>query len=246
MKDYPMIRDQLLINLSWRVMCEVMRHAPGRFILLESHPCGGMYDCLGLKDQDNRHFVDFNRCGRIHFMTIFQGGALKDNGGVEPIDYIREIEGGASTQDIVEKICKTIGLPVHKQLPPGDTSVLMMRYISAFLSHSVHGKHQWNCVNGTFDSSGPIGSSWQGSMYAAFSGAVPARGAYHGDYCPRFSADSHFWFLCQDGEPRLCLATDGRLFDRQGNICHLLPLYKELGRNIWRVVIQTAAAEMKG
>ena len=33
---------------SWRLAAEIVRRYPGRFFVIEMHPVGGTYDCIGL------------------------------------------------------------------------------------------------------------------------------------------------------------------------------------------------------
>ena len=96
-----------------------MRHDPGRFTVIETHPGGGQYDCLSLYDEDNNHILDFNRIGRIHFWKAFRGGKLRDNsnGRVEPLDYEDAIKHGANTREIVYKIFEQLGIPKDQSLP---------------------------------------------------------------------------------------------------------------------------------
>ncbi|MCK5862705.1 MAG: hypothetical protein KAH38_09485 [Candidatus Hydrogenedentes bacterium] len=238
--------EQLNDNLSWRVMCEVMRYAPGRFILLETHPGGGMYDCLSLYDKEGTHFVDFNRAGRIHFWTILRGDTLLPNNNIiDPIDYKREIQKGVSSKEIVDKICEAIDVPYQKKHPQSDTTVIMMRYIAAFMSHAAFGIYRWTCQNGYYDSSGLLGSQIQHEFFLKFPLASQSLSSYDRSRTS-FDTAYHFWFLCRNGKPRLCLNTRGTLFDRHDNEYDLISLYQEENRSMWRVVGKTAGHEMKG
>lgn len=67
---------QLRESLSWRLVTELWRRFPDRFLLIETHPCSGMYDCLTLWSQNaNKGVLDVNREGSVHVHGDAQTGA---------------------------------------------------------------------------------------------------------------------------------------------------------------------------
>lgn len=50
-----------------------------------------------------------------------------------------------------------------------------------------------------------------------------------------FAIDYYHWFLVKDGEPTLCLNTDGLVISKTGNAHGLLPLYRNHNR-MWVVI----------
>ena len=58
---------------SWRLVGELHRRVPGAFNVYETHPGGGMYDCLSLYDRNAEHIADFNRGGSLHFFNRLDG-----------------------------------------------------------------------------------------------------------------------------------------------------------------------------
>jgi hypothetical protein len=97
--------------------------------------------------------------------------------------------------------------------------------------------HRWTCRQGVHDSSS--------GLFAAFHGVRPITTSGYARQWPRFDPACHFWFLCRDDKPRLCLSTDGRLWDASGKTWDLMQEYESLGRNLWRLVVATGAEEMK-
>lgn len=237
-KSYAIMDDQLIENLSWRVVCEVARHAPATFLILETHPGGGTYDCLSMVGPDGSALLDFNRGGRIHFWKVHRGGRYVDNDKfMGPIDYRERLERGESVQQLVNEVCVALGLQTHLKRPPSTTDVLMARYITAFLSHATFGVHRWTCRQGVHDSSS--------ALFHAFPGVQRSTDSSYAGQWPRFDPACHFWFLCRDEEPRLCLSTDGRLWDTAGMTWDLMHEYQSLDRSLWGLLAITGAEEMK-
>lgn len=59
---------QLAETLSWRLLTKFWQRFPDRYALIETHPGGGMYDCLSLAEcKDGFHSIlDVNRGGSLH------------------------------------------------------------------------------------------------------------------------------------------------------------------------------------
>lgn len=238
------MREQLTENLSWRVVCEVMRRYPDRLFPLELHPCSGQYDCLALCAEDGRQVMHFNRRGRIHIFFCYRGRRWQQRDGeIEPIDYEQAMKRDLSSRELVDRVCEQMGLAVPERLPKGTASVMMARYIAAFLTHATFGRDRWRCLNGMCDTSG-YGTGIREECFAAFPKAQSALDGLRPEKPKCFEAPYRFWFLLRNDEPRLCLSTDGRLWDRQGTDWDLVEEYGRQGRNIWRLVVHTAGDEM--
>ncbi len=238
------MREQLIENLSWRVVCEIMRRYPNRFFPVELHPGGGQYDCLVLCTEDGRQIMHFNRRGRIHIFQAYRNKQWhKTDGEIEPIDYEEDMKRDVGSRALIDGICKAMGLRVPKQLPKGTAPVMMARYISAFLAHATFGRDRWRCLNGMCDTSG-YGTGVRDEYFEAIPQAQNALDILRPDKLRCFEPSYHFWFLLRNDEPRLCLSLDGRLWDRQGNEWDLMKEYGRQGRNIWRLVVHTSGDEM--
>ena len=115
---------QLIEIASWQVINELHRRHPTKFKVIETHPGGGMYDCLSIfstADREPRHIADFNRAGRLH---------------------------------IFDKVTDLLGLSIPQKRPPSTPTTLVYRFISAFLTHTAFGVEDWRCRNGFIDTSG--------------------------------------------------------------------------------------------
>lgn len=239
------MREQLIENLSWRVVCEIMRRYPDRFFPLELHPGGGLYDCLALCTGEGVQVMHFNRVGQLHIFAVCRGKEWHKAGGpVESIDYEQELKRDVSSRALIDRVCRAMGLRVPTQLPKGTASVMMARYISAFLAHTTFGRDRWRFLNGMCDTSG-YGTGSREEYFAAISKTQKALGEVRPDNLRCFDAPYHFWFLLRNGEPRLCLSLDGRLWDCRSTEWDLMEEYTRLDRNLWRLVVQTAGDEMK-
>ncbi len=142
---------QLREIASWRFACELIRRYPNKFIIIETHPGGGTYDCLSLYTKKEEHCADLNRGGRFHVFMRFDG-LHKD---VDAYPIWDELSRKEDYPGILDILCRMMGLPIPHRLPPSTPAVLVYRFIAAFLAHSCFGVDYWECRNGEFDSSAP-------------------------------------------------------------------------------------------
>lgn len=102
------MNDQLVEIASWRLISELFRRYPGKFNLIETHPGGGMYDCLTLFHK-HRQVADFNRVGSFH---------VTDNPNGEPsLDIWRSMVED-DTQNVLDQVCRRLELKIPAKLPP--------------------------------------------------------------------------------------------------------------------------------
>jgi hypothetical protein len=215
-------------------------------MLFETHPGGGAYTCLSIVGPDGSKLVDFCDDGSIYFLKIHRDGSYVQNDDfVRPINYLERLERREGAPQLVREACVALGLQTHLKRPPSTADVLMVRYITAFLSHATFGVHQWLCLQGMHNSTGPSGCYIRTTLFDAFPQVQGISSSSYAGKWPQFEQSCHFWFLCRDEEPRLCLSTDGRLWDTSGKTWDLMQEYESLGRNLWRLVVATGAEEMK-
>lgn len=215
---------QLIEAASWRIVSELHRRYPGKFVLVETHPCGGQYDCLSLF-HDKRHVADFNRAGAFH-----------DFNGQTSFDIWRLL-AEEEPQAVLDQICRGLELPIPAKLPPSTPDVIVYRFIAAFLSHSVFGKEKWECRNGYDDSTG-MGECGVSHLFNQFPEAKERlRVSVPNDLLeiPAY----RFWFVIRDYKPLICLETTGAVWNDKGQSFDLTKLYKEEKR-IWPVVMAIA------
>ncbi len=215
---------QLIEVASWRIISELHRRYPGKFVMVETHPGGGQYDCLSLF-HDKRHVADFNRVGSFH-----------DFNGQPSLDIWRLL-AEEEPQAVLDQICRRLELPIPVKLPPSTQDVLTYRFIAAFLSHSVFGREKWECRNGYYDSTG-MGECGVSHLFNQFPEAKERlRVSVPNDLLeiPAY----RFWFVIRDYKPLICLETTGTVWNDKGQSFDLTKLYKKEKR-IWPVVMAIA------
>ena len=221
--------------LSWRLVAELLRRAPERFFLLETHPGGGMYDCLTLwpRTSDSRVRLDVNRGGGVH---------VAGDIGV-PIrswtDWSTRLIDGRG-RELLDELATALEIPVSDRLPATTPYTVILRFIAEFLTHAVGRLESWECRNGFCDSAGPIHGprdEWF-KLFPQLANRHPLRRIAD---LP-FSAEYYHWFLVRDREPLLCLRSDGLVADRTGRGIECWAEYQR-SRRIWPV-IQLAAGHL--
>ena len=144
------INAQLIEIASWRIVSELLRRYPGRFILIETHPGGGQYDCLAIYTKDLKHIADFNRVGSFHIFERLDGKQVTQ----EPMDIWLALITEKRPQKILDEICTNLGLLIPKRVPSSTPEIITYRFIAAFLAGTAFGRDKWECRNGMLDSSG--------------------------------------------------------------------------------------------
>src|SRR5947209_4019758 len=90
------LRPEVVFVIGWKILAEVFRrhHAGARLCLLETHPCGGQYDCLSLYSgefPEAVHLCDFNQASS-HFHVWGSFGVvqttLSDLGWADENNYV--------------------------------------------------------------------------------------------------------------------------------------------------------------
>lgn len=214
---------QLTEVASWRIVSELLRRFPGKFQVIETHPGGGMYDCLSIFS-NARHVADFNRAGSFH---VFDSSS-----GQSPLD-IWHLLAEEDIKDVLDLVCRSLELKAPAKLPPSTPAVIVYRFIAAFLGHSVFGKDEWECRNGYFDSSGMTECSINSAFELFPEAKDRARVSLPSDLLqiPAY----RFWFIKKNGNPVICLETTGLAWNTKGQTFNLNELYK-IDKKIWPVV----------
>jgi len=221
---------QLRESLSWRLVTELWRRFPDRFLLIETHPCSGMYDCLTLWSRNaNKGVLDVNREGSVHV----HGGAQTGAGDhVSWSDWVEKML--AESPDLfLDEVTVALRLPVPKHLPSSTETTIAYRFVAEFLTHTIGRRERWQCRNGCLDTSG-YGGGQRDEWFAQFPDAATLVATERCGEAP-FGPSYFYWFLLKDDVPMICLRTDGTLFTKQGSRHELLPLYRQKNR-IWPVI----------
>ena len=147
---------QLVEIASWRMVAEMVRRHPG-IRVIESHPGGGMYDCLDLILADDPAAltprITVNRVGRAHFRLDTEAPAHSWD------DFWCEYLAADDSREIIRRMEALAGLAAPRRLPVSTAAVVTYRFIAAFLAHSAFGLERWECRSGRYDTSGPGGPS---------------------------------------------------------------------------------------
>jgi len=131
-----------------------------------------------------------------------------------------------------------MGLEIPQYLPSSTPTVLVYRFIAAFLAHSYLGKDYWECRNGMFDSSAPYECGGVTNDFDSFPGAKERlRVNIKGDISNQ--PEYRFWFLKKNNEPFICIESRGTLWTKDGKAYDLMGMYNKEKR-IWPLIIQTA------
>jgi len=227
---------QLIEIASWRIAAEIYRKYPDSIRIVESHPGGGMYDCLSIytTNRSNIH-ADLNRGGSLH---VFNG----DDHQIDS-DIWKNLFQEPNPKPIIDNICRLLGLPPVDKLPISTPTALVYRFITTFLTHATLALHRWDCRSGMCDTSG-YGDGVDEKSFAEFPLArerlkVRLQDDFNGNPSYRF------WFLQRDNIPRLCFETTGSMWLRKETTTHdLLQVYQQQNRNIWLTVVSTAGTLM--
>lgn len=214
---------------SWWLVSELHRRHPNRFRVIETHPGGGMYDCLSLIDPRDINMADFNREGSFHVHRRFDD----DSETTKPLPVWQEMAGAWQPVSVLDRICDMLGLSIPAHRPSSTPTTLVYRLIATFLSHSVFDTPNWECRNGMEDTSG-----YGGGVITAFE-RFPGAAARLQVRLPNdllHQPGYRFWFLLRQGKAQLCLETTGTVWNDRGESYQLSDLYQEVGRRIWPMI----------
>lgn len=213
----PLSRN-LIEAMSWTLVSEFLRRYPGTFSVFETHPGGGMYDCLSLY-QSGVHLCDFNRNGSIHLWANTQG-----SGPSKSIpDPWRLMLKQDSPRDLLNWICAGLQLEVPKKLPAADAPTILFRVVAAFLRMNAFDLHEWRVVNGVLDTS-DFGGGCRSDVDAipGLRERMRIAPAPRGHTDPSYS----FWFLRRDEEPLVGFEINGTAWGRTGATLNLVQRYR--------------------
>ena len=229
---------QLLEVLSWRLASGIVRRFPSDLQIVETHPGGGMYDCLtivpiegGFRTGGGR--IDLNRVGSVHVPHRFDNGVE----GPSPFAQWRDVLATDDVRLFADSLCTAAGLRTPSQLPASTSRSLVYRFLSSFLGTTVFTSNLWRPESGYADSSGAVGSDIRQEYFDLFPlAAERLRVVVAADLLNQPAY--RFWFLTLDGEPQLALETTGVAWTRNGEQFDLSALYAERGRRINRVITE--------
>ena len=223
-KRQMLITDPATIEAaSWRLVAALCARAPGRLTVIETHPGGGLYDCLSLYASDGRqpcHLADINRLGAFHALCRLDGNPVCRAKRIELWTVGNEADNWVS---VTEQIADTLGLAVsrpsqeHSALQPSNRDV-SYRFMAQFLTNALHShtSGRWEARNGFCDSAG-----YGGGVSDEFTLFPSAIARLH--ICLPSDLGSQpayrYWFLLRDEHAQVCLETSTALtWQRDGEV----------------------------
>ena len=227
------MNDQLIEILSWRIVSKLCRCYPQKLTVIETHPGGGQYDCLTIVSDKGQHIADFNRKGSFHVFNSLDGRPVKNHS----MDIWREMIHSEDNKAVLDRICKNVGLPIPKKLPPSTPKSIVYRFISDFLSHSIFGLRRWECINGFCDTSGDEYFVIDDFEKFHSSAKERLRVRLPNDFLK--NPAYRFWFLLENGKPLICLETTGLVWVKRRKHHNLMDLYRKK-RRIWPMIMEVA------
>lgn len=198
---------RFVIAQSWWIASELVRRHPD-LVIHESHPGGGMYDCLTLLAADARTPVaQINRAGSVQVSATSDFSVRWDQvmSAPSPHAVVKQIEAAAALRP-----------PAHA--PRSTRKTLAYRFIAAALNATFNDRHAWDARNEFIDTSDwwPGDAELHGYL-ETFPQAIndmrssPQIGLWH-------EPESHFWALLRDEEPVALVSIESKLYVRDRTI----------------------------
>ena len=206
--DHRPLSRNLIEAMSWTLVSEFLRRYPRRFSVYETHPGGGMYDCLSIYD-GKTHFCDFNRNGSIHLWATPQGSGLTDS-ITKPWELMVQQD---VPRDLLNRICTGLQLKIPSKLPAADAPTILFRVVAAFMRMNAFDLHEWRLVNGVLDTSG-----YGGGNRSDFDAIPGLRERLRIAPAPPGHTDRaySFWFLRRDERPLVGFEINGTAWGATG------------------------------
>lgn len=198
---------RFVIAQSWWIASELVRRHP-ELLIHESHPGGGMYDCLTLLAAQTRMPVaQINRAGSIQVNAASDFSARWD-----------QVFSAPSPHALVKQIEAAAGLRQPARTPRSTRRGLSYRFIAAALNMTVNDRHAWDARNEFIDAADwwPGDAELHGYLETfpkatADLSSTPQIGLWH-------EPQSHFWALLRAEEPVALVSIEGKVYIRDRTI----------------------------
>ncbi|GAA1614325.1 hypothetical protein [Actinoplanes couchii] len=217
--------ERFILAQSWWLASQLFRRHP-KLTLIETHPGGGLYDCLTLVSGQSS-LIHINRVGGIDVSVASD----------EPFKMaIEELFDLPDPVEIIPRIETAARIDSPAQAPPSTPAALTYRAIAHLMAITVNDKRRWDVRNERIDSSGMGGGGTLGSLAKFPVAAARAKEKRPGDLLgdPLY----RYWGVLRDGKAIAVLDTDGYAY--VGHQVHHLPTLYQAGNR--RVTAMTAAA----
>ncbi len=218
MADGQILNPGLISARSWwlaTMLCR--RHSD--LTVIEYHPGGGQYDCLGLYSAAARKpVIDLNRDGSIHRHLSGEGSLpWAEAFAGDHFDMVLKLE-----RDLPDKG------PIHTQ--PTSRKLLTYRVFEALASISATERFHWDIRSTYVDTSGHGGGPLS-DPFTAFPGSAENRNSY-GNHLLGDAAYG-FWLLSRQNEPEFMVDDHGILYQQGEQPVDLYKSFDLNGRKLW-------------
>lgn len=222
-----------MINVqSWWLASELVRRHP-QLGLIETHPGGGMYDCLTIVKwgHDAPSFIDLNRQGRVHVhpdhLGIFtwQDDRAQDDRhwGVKEVERFAQLKPPSKT-------------------PSTNKVSMTLRVLYNILLLTLNARPTWDVRNARIDTAGLSFST--GNVDGFRTAQIGAQQCRPDD--PYGDPLYRFWRIQRDAESLAVLDIDGMLHRPDADATDLMPLFEAEGRSPARVAAKLVSEFGKG
>ncbi|MEU7906318.1 hypothetical protein [Actinoplanes sp. NPDC049118] len=208
--------------LSWWFAASLARRHPELWIF-ETHPGGGLYDCLDsvtLGNGSTDPYISINRAGSVHF----------PRSGADAWQFTRLLHPSG---ELIRKAEETTGLSTPASTPAATPRNLAYR-VAATLTGMTANAAKWFAVRSALvDSSGMDGGTERG--FRTFPLAVERRERRERD-AAQGDLPYQLWMVERAGETVAAIDADGYAYVGSGCV-NLLETYQDCGRRINRTAV---------
>lgn len=147
-KDLPY---EVLNALAWWIASELIRRHPNVLRVIETHPGGGMYDCLSIINRETgQGLIDLNRNGRIR---IRRHDPRRGEGEIF-VEWIPVLMLGRRRKKFVSSLQEALDLPTHTNALPTHTNSIGVRLLANLANRFSFSNKTWDLRNAWLDTSG--------------------------------------------------------------------------------------------
>lgn len=156
---YPIINA-----LAWWVASELIRRHPRELRVIETHPGGGMYDCLTLVSRDRgATMMQLNRTGRIQIRYTDRG----DHNQEFYAEWLPLLRLGRQRKLFIKSIEEALNLPTRSNALPTHHHSVGVRLIANLAGRIAFSNKTWDIRNVMEDTSG-VGGGPHDKWMASF------------------------------------------------------------------------------
>lgn len=225
--------QQRMINLqSWWVASELIRRHP-ELELIETHPGGGLYDCLSVLsiESSEKVNIDLNRNGRMHIHSAMPSWFNADRWDIRyPVEWSTELEQ-EDRRRIPRFLEDATGLLPPAQTPVTTPKTLAFRIIYHLLLFSLNEAEYWDVRNGELDSSGMYSDNERPYFEGIESAQIALRQSRPLGWKANVSRYD-FWGVLRDDRCLGLLQIDGTLHRPNAEPVNLMKVYNANKRDI--------------